>query len=135
MLSASASSAPSMMAWARAPVRRPNQRSRRRTGCGYARLPTDRYWSQVAQRRLGDRWAGLGRAGGGRSSAAIGRTASVPGRAVHRHVAAVLKLGGGAQPRAHMRHYLAHMVHEGLVLDRDGLAAWLCSQDYAEKYA
>jgi hypothetical protein len=51
------------------------------------------------------------------------------------HMGQILELGDRAQPRANMRHYFASMVHEGLVLDRDGLAVWLRSSDYAEKYS
>jgi hypothetical protein len=36
-----------------------------------------------------------------------------------------LKLGDEAQPRAHLRHYLKHMFHEGLILDRAAIEAMM----------
>ena len=51
------------------------------------------------------------------------------------HMGEALKLGGDAEPRAHMRHYLRNMVHEGLILDREALEAMLVSPEYLEAYA
>jgi hypothetical protein len=43
------------------------------------------------------------------------------------HAARVLKLGPDAQPRAHMRHYLDNMFHEGIILDRAGIETLVSS--------
>jgi hypothetical protein len=37
------------------------------------------------------------------------------------HAADWLKLGDGALPRPHLRHYLADMLHEGFILDREAI--------------
>jgi hypothetical protein len=37
------------------------------------------------------------------------------------HATDWLKLGDGALPRPHLRHYLANMLHEGLILDREAI--------------
>ena len=37
------------------------------------------------------------------------------------HAVEWLKLGDAALPRPHLRHYLANMLHEGLILDREGI--------------
>jgi hypothetical protein len=50
------------------------------------------------------------------------------------HMAQSLKLGGDAEPRPHLRHYLKHMVHEGSIQDRFTLSAWLSSPEYEEHY-
>lgn len=39
------------------------------------------------------------------------------------HIGKILQLGDDAQPRAHMRHYLDNMLHEGYVLDRAAITA------------
>lgn len=45
------------------------------------------------------------------------------------HAARGLKLGGVAQPRPHMRHYLDHMIHEGFIIDRPSIVRLLASPD------
>jgi hypothetical protein len=37
------------------------------------------------------------------------------------HAAQWLKLGADALPRPHLRHYLANMLHQGQILDREGI--------------
>jgi hypothetical protein len=37
------------------------------------------------------------------------------------HAAQWLKFGDAALPRPHLRHYLANMLHQGQILDRDGI--------------
>jgi hypothetical protein len=39
------------------------------------------------------------------------------------HAIEWLKLGDAALPRPHLRHYLAHMLHEGFILGRDAIVA------------
>lgn len=51
------------------------------------------------------------------------------------HMAQSLNLGVDAEPRPHLRHYLANMVHEGRIQDRATLGAWLSSPEYIERYA
>jgi hypothetical protein len=41
------------------------------------------------------------------------------------HAIKVLRNGYGAQPRAHMRHYLTHMFAEGFLIDRERIAEML----------
>ena len=43
------------------------------------------------------------------------------------HAGKQLALGVGAGPRAHMRHYLDNMFHEGIILDRGGIETLLSS--------
>jgi hypothetical protein len=50
------------------------------------------------------------------------------------HMAKSLSLGVDAEPRAHLRHYLSHMVHEGRIHDRASLSTWLSSPEYEEQH-
>jgi hypothetical protein len=50
------------------------------------------------------------------------------------HMAESLSLGVDAEPRAHLRHYLSHMVHEGRIHDRATLTIWLSSPEYEGQY-
>lgn len=45
------------------------------------------------------------------------------------HAIERLKLGDAALPRPHFRHYLANMLHEGLILDRDAIAGEMKRRD------
>jgi hypothetical protein len=45
------------------------------------------------------------------------------------HAIQILRNGLGAQPRAHMRHYLTHMFAEGFMIDRDRIVEMLPSME------